>query len=161
MRILTIILTALILTGCNTPKEVSSKKEGVYTYSLNEKLKPYVFEYLNELEDNNIKFKNQSFIVMFDLDLINSPFAGLARGMFNEDLVFVVINPEIFFSMNEKQRRILIFHELSHDIFNIRHTASVKLMFPNMIGPTEANELDFKEEVKLLMGYIKINRDGK
>jgi hypothetical protein len=159
MKILTAIFTALILIGCNAPKEVVPKP--MYTHSINQTLKPYVFEYLAVLEENNIKFKNQSFIVMFDVDMNRSSYAGQARGMFNDNLVFVAINPKAFFSMSEKERMILIFHELSHDVFKIEHTPDIKLMRPKMMSPIEAHELDFDEEVKILMGYIKIKRDGK
>lgn len=159
MKILTVIFTALILIGCNTSKDVVPKP--IYTYCINQTLKPYVFEYLATLEKNNIKFKDQSFIVMFDIDLNGSSYAGQARGMFNDSLVFVAINPKAFFSMTEKEKRMLMFHELSHDIFKIKHTPNIKLMLPRMISPKESQELDFDKEVKLLMGYIKINRDGK
>ena len=88
MRILKILLIGLLFINCT-----SQAKDPVYTYELSKELQPYVFEYLSTLEKYDIKFKKQSFIVVFDADIMRTHLVGQAKGMFNDDLVYVKINP--------------------------------------------------------------------
>ena len=149
MRILKILLIGLLMLGC------SAEKEQVYTYELSKALEPYVYEYLNTLEKHDIKFKKQSFIVVFDADIMKTNLVGQAKGMFNDELVYVKINPELFGILTHKQKRHLIFHELSHDIFGIEHTQEIELMKPSMPNPYRSFKMDIDKEIKILMKYIK------
>ena len=108
MRTLTTLLIGLLLVNCTTPVEP------VYTYSISKELQPYVREVLTTLEFHNIEFKKQSFIVVFDADIIRTPLAGQAKGMDNDNLVYVLINPVIWGKLTVKERRHVIFHELAH-----------------------------------------------
>ena len=150
MRILKILLIGLLFVNCTSQIE-----EPVYTYELSKELQPYVFEYLNTLEKYDIKFKKQSFIVVFDSDIMRTPLVGQAKGMFNDDLVYVKINPKLWSYLTIKQKRHLIFHELSHDIFNIEHTEKVELMKPSMASPSQSFQMDIEKEITNLMMHIR------
>lgn len=150
MRILKILLIGLLFINCT-----SQIKEPVYTYELSKELQPYVFEYLSTLEKYDIKFKKQSFIVVFSPDLIRTNLLGVAKGMFNNELVYVKINPRLWNWLTPKQKKHLIFHELSHDIFNVVHTEDVELMKPSMANPFKSFIMNIDEEIKLLMKHIK------
>lgn len=150
MRLLNILLIGMLFINCS-----SQVKEATYTYELSSELKPYVFEYLATLEEHDIKFNNQSFIVVFDAGLVKTNLLGVARGMFNNDLVYVKINPRLWNWLTEKQKKHLIFHELSHDIFNITHTEDVELMKPSMANPFKSFIMDIDKEIELLMKHIK------
>ena len=149
MRILKTLLIAMLFVNCATPIEP------VYTYSISKELQPYVREYLLTLDDYDIEFKKQSFIVVFDADIIKTPLVGQAKGMFNNDLVYVKVNPKIWRHLTHKQRRHLLFHELSHDLFNIEHTKDVELMKPSMPSPSQSYYMDIDKEIDLLMKHIK------
>jgi len=150
MRILKILLIGLLFINCT-----SQSKEPVYTYELSKELQPYVFEYLSTLEKYDIKFKKQSFIVVFSPDLVRTNLLGVAKGMFNNELVYVKINPRLWNWLTPKQKKHLIFHELSHDIFNVAHTEDVELMKPSMANPFKSFIMNIDEEIKLLMKHIK------
>jgi len=150
MRILKILLIGLLFINCT-----SQVKEPVYTYELSKELQPYVFEYLSTLEKYDIKFKKQSFIVVFSPDLVRTNLLGVAKGMFNNELVYVKINPRLWNWLTPKQKKHLIFHELSHDIFNVVHTEDVELMKPSMANPFKSFIMNIDEEIKLLMKHIK------
>jgi hypothetical protein len=149
MRLLKILLIGMLFVNCAT------KVEPVYTYELSRELKPYVFEYLSTLEKHEIEFKKQSFIVVFDADIMRTPLVGQAKGMFNNDLVYIKINPKIWRNLTHKQRRHLLFHELSHDLFNIEHTKDVELMKPSMPSPSQSYYMNIDKEIELLMKHIK------
>ena len=150
MRILKILLIGLLFINCT-----SQVKEPVYTYELSKELQPYVFEYLSTLEKYDIKFKKQSFIVVFDADIMRTPLIGQAKGMFNDSLVYVKINPSLWRELTIKQKRHLIFHELSHDIFNILHTEDIELMRPSMASPAHSFKMNIEQEIINLMMYIR------
>ena len=152
MRTLTTLLIGLLLVNCTTPVEP------VYTYSISKELQPYVREVLTTLEFHDIEFKKQSFIVVFDADIIRTPLVGQAKGMDNDNLVYVIVNPVLWGKLTVKQRRHLIFHELSHDIFNTEHTYDVELMKPSMPSPQASFYMDINKEIELLMEHIKVTK---
>ena len=150
MRLLKTLLIGMLFINCS-----SQVRESTYTYELSSELKPYVFEYLATLEKHDIEFKNQSFIVVFDSDLVRTNLLGVAKGMFNNDLIYVKINPRLWNWLTAKQKKHLIFHELSHDIFNVAHTEEVELMRPSMANPFKSFIMNIDEEIELLMKHIK------
>ena len=149
MRILKTLLIAMLFVNCATPIEP------VCTYSISRELEPYVREVLTTLKLHGIVFKKQSFIVVFDADIIRTPLAGQAKGMDNDNLVYVLINPVIWSKLTVKERRHVIFHELAHDIFNTEHTFDVELMKPSMPSPQASFYMDMSKEIDLLMKHIK------
>ena len=150
MRTLTTLLIGLLLVNCTTPVEP------VYTYSISKELQPYVREVLTTLEFHNIEFKKQSFIVVFDADIMRTNLVGQAKGMDNDSLVYVIINPNLWGKLTVKERRHLIFHELAHDIFNTEHTFDVELMKPSMPSHSQSYYMDINKEIRLLMEHIKV-----
>ena len=149
MRTLTTLLIGLLLVNCTTPVEP------VHTYSISKELQPYVREVLTTLEFHNIEFKKQSFIVVFDADIMRTNLVGQAKGMDNDSLVYVIINPNLWGKLTVKERRHLIFHELAHDIFNTEHTFDVELMKPSMPSHSQSYYMDINKEIRLLMEHIK------
>ena len=152
MRTLTTLLIGLLLVNCTAPVEP------VYTYSISKELQPYVREVLTTLDYHDIEFKKQSFIVVFDADIIGTPLVGQAKGMDNDNLVYVIINPVLWGKLTVKQRRHLIFHELAHDMFNTEHTFDVELMKPSMPSPSQSYYMDINKEIELLMKHIKVTK---
>ena len=149
MRTLTTLLIGLLLVNCTTPVEP------VYTYAISRELQPYVKEVLTTLEIHDIQFKKQSFIVVFDADIMRTDTIGMAKGMDNDNLVYVIVNPILWGKLTVKQRRHLMFHELAHDIFNTEHTVEVELMRPSMATPLQSLYMNIDKEIELLMKHIK------
>jgi Zn-dependent peptidase ImmA (M78 family) len=147
-----ILLIALLFVSCANQAQ---KTIPTYTYELSNDLKPYVYSYLVALDQYGIKFKKQSFIVVFDADIITTNLVGQAKGMYNDNLVYVKINPKQWVNLTHKQKRHLIFHELSHDIFNTEHTANVELMKPSMPSNVQSFAMDIEKEIIQLMKHIK------
>ena len=150
MRTLTTLLIGLLFINCTSQSK--------FTYECSETLRPYLFMYLETLEKHDIKFKKQNFILVFDGDIMRTNLLGQARGMFNDELVYVKINPRIWNVLTQKQKKHLIFHELSHDIFNIEHTDMIALMKPSMASPSVSLAMDIDREIITLMSYIKVTK---
>ena len=129
-----------------------------YEYIVDDPLRPFVDEYFNILKDNNIRFKKKDFIVILSDELRGTPFAGFADGMFDKERVRVLVHPEYWNSLSNKQKKILIFHELSHDIFDSLHTNTVFLMQPKMHSRFVAENINWDWAVSELVKYIKDER---
>jgi hypothetical protein len=56
-----------------------------------------------------------------DVSILND-FIGYAAGMNNDDKVEIYINKKDWDLLDYDKKRILIYHELCHDIFNLEHT---------------------------------------
>tara|TARA_R110002153_G_scaffold28045_1_gene86953 strand:- start:768 stop:1223 length:456 start_codon:yes stop_codon:yes gene_type:complete len=126
-----------------------------YKYEVSEDLQPYVDEYFEILDDNDIKVKDRDFKVVFDDSLTETRFAGVAHGMFDPERVEVSVHPIFWTYLNERQKKILIFHELSHDLFDSLHTNDVFLMQPVMHSRFTSIMVDWDKAVKELIKYIK------
>ena len=126
-----------------------------YKYEVSSRLQPYVDEYFEILAENDIKVKKRDFKVVFDTSLVKTPYAGVAHGMFDSNRVEVSVHPYYWNYLNERQKKILIFHELSHDLFDSLHTNDVFLMQPRMHDRFTAKMVDWDKAIKELIKYIK------
>lgn len=89
---------------------------------VNKQLEPYLIEYIKLLKDSDIKLPFGKDLLI--IDFTNSlPFnlLGVAWGMNIDNITFIQINRRYWSILNKQQRRLLMFHELSHDIFNLEH----------------------------------------
>lgn len=126
-----------------------------YKYFVEPEIKPYVNEYIKLLKDNNVKVKEQDFVVLFSHVMPAPRIAGYAFGMFEDDFVMVNINPNIWVFLTKQQKRTLIFHELSHDLFNTLHSHDVFVMNPILHNPRESVLNDTNKSDIELIKYIK------
>ena len=99
MRLLKILLIAMLFLNC-----AGQTNKPVYTYEVSEALQPYVLDYMVHLKKYDIQFKKQTFIVVFDADIMRTHLLGTAKGMLHDDLVYVKINPREWGRLSHKQR---------------------------------------------------------
>ncbi len=109
------IIIALLITALSNAQ-----------HRVDKRLKPYVDEYFKILDDNNIDYNTPIILVTVSHPLKGTDYLGVALGMHNDNLVNVRISPR-FFELDRNSRLWVMFHELSHDMFNLRH-GSIKLM---------------------------------
>ena len=115
-------------------------------------LRQYTIEFLTKLDEYNVKYdKNQKIIVRFN-KLLGRGVAGAAYGMFHKEYTTVFINPQIWKLLNNDQKRWLVFHELSHDMFDMRHHMS------DIMHPTtpSAKRASMKIEKKMDFHFKKL-----
>jgi len=109
------IIIALLITALSNAQ-----------HRVDKRLKPYVDEYFKILDDNNIVYNTPTVLITVSQPLKGTDYLGVALGMNNDNLVNVRISPR-FFELDRNSRLWVMFHELSHDMFNLRH-GSIKLM---------------------------------
>ena len=133
--------TVSAITPSGTVTQVTKKP----LFHVSEALAPYVNNFLKSLKADNWKLNHfilTDFVVIFsheiDFDMSgsgpkSSGAAGIALGMKKDDLVYVVINTEVWLDASDFVKQDLINHELMHDMFNVMHTdleKEDKLMHP-------------------------------
>ena len=92
------------------------------TVVVNSTLAPYVNEYIGVMKANDIKIPwgNDLVLVDFSISLPNN-ILGIAWGMDIDNITLIGINARTWGGLSPEKRRLLVFHELSHDVFNTRH----------------------------------------
>lgn len=150
-----IYLVAITLLFLSTFVGVSDSRESIYLQGTNiqadKELLPYIKRYLKLLEDHNIEYdKSQPFLVKFNR-WANGQTLGVAWGMFEDGYVNIHINKQTWAIMTANERLITMFHELSHDLFNLEH-GSIELMKP--YKPSEVTSEDLKRMTKELVKHL-------
>jgi len=145
-----VVLSLLLLISLGSCKN--------YEYHVSEEIQPYVDEYFEILDDNDIDYKDQDFYVLFDGLIDLTGFVGYAHGMFDSTYVHISIHRAYWSTLSDKQKKILIFHELSHDLFDTLHTWDVFIMQPQMHNRFVAENINWDEAVNELVKYIKDGR---
>lgn len=152
-RVLLFVLLGFLLTTAGLHYTKQTTKDKVETspmYFIDPLLLPYVLDYEKELKDRGVSVpNNQSFSVL--LSRMPVRIAGIAIGMRNDYAVNVAINIALWKSYTETEKRFLIYHELSHDIFNVEHN-SCRLMVTSMV---DVGDEDFNAIMNELANLIK------
>jgi len=55
---------------------------------------------------------------------------GIALGTNNDSVVAILINKDRWYKITPNRKRMVLYHELMHDIFNAEHTDYKGLMYP-------------------------------
>jgi len=93
------------------------------------KYRGYVLEYINTLEENGIRVPAKiRWTVKEEPSFWMTRVLGRAEGMDDDRQVDVLLTP-LMYRMTENEKKFIIWHELTHDIFNVRHGETI-LMKP-------------------------------
>ena len=85
-------------------------------------LRPYVLDYVKTLSNAGIRIPYGKDLMIVDLSYtMPSNVLGIAMGMEIDNVVVVMINAREWGGLSFNQRVLLMYHELSHDIFNLYH----------------------------------------
>ena len=111
----------------------------------------YVKEFVKELEDAGIKIPEQKrWTVRTEPSFFVTTTIGQAVGMFDDRQVMVFVHP-LLKLQKPNVIRFVIWHELSHDVFNLKHGST-------MLMKTTASNNDgviFPIAKKMLIEYLK------
>lgn len=112
-----IVLLSLLLISCN--KEVERLPNTLYV--IDPLVHGYVMDYIKDVESIglNVENDNKSFSVI--LGRLPNSVAGIAIGMFNPYAVNVILNIDIWKVLSRAEKKALVYHELSHDVFELHH----------------------------------------
>ena len=88
---------------------------------VNQRYKKYVVEFIQEMDANGIRIPSQQrWTIEEDMVLYGAGLMGIAAGMNDDRQVNIRLSPRLRF-VDENTARFTIWHELAHDVFNVRH----------------------------------------
>lgn len=157
-----LLLSFCFITGSITYQEVLQYNNNQYkpeTIVVNKYLSPYVNEYVSILRNNDIKIPWGNDIVFIDMNGgLPRGILGVAWGMNIDNITLISINASSWRFLSDSQKKYLVFHELTHDIFNLKHF-DTQLM--NTPMPTYLNEFMVDVAMKQLVKILKIKDNDK
>ena len=96
------------------------------------RIEEFVHDYMELMDTEGIAVPPQQvFMIGFHSKVKRHNAVGMAFGMFNPFAVVVALDINIL-NLDRNQIRWVIFHELTHDLFDIRHESGLWLMRPVM-----------------------------
>ena len=117
-------------------------------------LQPLVNEYNSILESNGIRLPFGCDLALIDFTFsLPDNILGIAFGMNVDNVTVVSINAQKWWSLSPNQRKLLVFHELSHDIFNLHHFSTPIMDTPM---PMHVSDLDLLISIDKLINLLKL-----
>lgn len=133
--------------------EDSKANNNPKTVMVDKRLAPYVKEYVHILKSNDIDIPWGKDLVLIDFSMTLPPFVlGIAWGMNIDNVTLVDINYVRWYAMDNQKRRLLVFHELTHDVFNLEHF-EISLMDTPM--PQYVTKARVDQGIEELVKYLK------
>ena len=113
---------------------------------------------LSNVEDNaiRVRFGTRSLFKHYEKKHKLKIF-GIALGTNNDSAVAILINKDRWIFQDTRHRRLMMYHELMHDVFNVKHVNDRGLMHPvvdQVEGPPgyllrkELNKIKYEKERK-------------
>tara|TARA_R100000544_G_C2185759_1_gene39147 strand:+ start:56 stop:484 length:429 start_codon:yes stop_codon:yes gene_type:complete len=110
------LILLLLLVSCNK----SVEKKNTF-YAIDPAFSEYVLDFTKDLETIGEDLNNDNLSFSIIMGRLPRNVVGIAIGMDNDYAVNVVISQYYWNRLNKDERKMLIYHELSHDVFNITH----------------------------------------
>tara|TARA_R110000737_G_scaffold69034_2_gene97374 strand:+ start:193 stop:681 length:489 start_codon:yes stop_codon:yes gene_type:complete len=151
------VVLIVISIGLFSGYQYGIKDESKYSPNITAvapELRPLVNEYINTLESNNIRLPLGCDLVLIDFSLsLPRNVLGMAFGMEIDNVTVVSINAYQWLDLTPNQKKLLIFHELSHDIFNLYHFSTPIMDTPM---PMHVSDLDLLISIDKLINLLKL-----
>lgn len=119
-------------------------------------LQRYIDQYIDVMTAAGVEIPNQErFWVKFAGDnIVRPPVVGMAFGMFDPKSVVVGITPRLL-ALDKQYLKWVLWHELTHDLFDIRHESGLWLMMPSL--PEYVTDYDVERALCDVADYLAGN----
>ena len=146
-------MIGLITDNHRISKRSSGVDMTIKTVDVDRQLQPYLMEFDRVMHDAGIDVKYGSLVVIKFVSL-RTGLLGVAWGM-NHDVTVIHINPVLWATMSHQDKRMVMFHELAHDVFNLKHWSTLLM---NPVKPQLLDKAFVDNAIKLLVKHIKDGR---
>jgi|14_taG_2_1085336.scaffolds.fasta_scaffold13367_1 hypothetical protein len=120
---------------------------------IDKELQPYVIEFDRVIQESGIDPEYGSLVVI-QFRQLRQGLLGIAHGM-NHNVTLIDINSREWFKLSVQDKRMVIFHEMAHDVFNLEH-GSTLLMMPTK--PQVLTKQYVDDCIRLLIKHLKNGR---
>lgn len=152
ISLFTLLLTIIVVGKIQDKFRSNESPETVF---INSTLAPFINEYMDRLESEGIDLTWGKDLVSIDFSVsLPNNILGVAWGMDIDNITVISINGRVWNYLTHQQKRLLVFHELTHDVFNVRHfeTGLMNTPMPFFVSEDKVDSL-----MDDLVAYLKIN----
>ena len=122
---------------------------------IDEPFKGYYKLYTERLAVAGIEVPTGDILIQYSKPLRKTKYLGVARGMWNPSIVNIKVNPN-WKNRDMATRKWVMFHELTHDMFNIEHN-EISLMANKC--PDYLSRYDVEDAMDELVEFLKNEYD--
>ena len=156
LTVVSLIIVVGLGTGYNSMVKDSGPVKSQYNpniVAISYDLRYLVNDYINTLESNGIKLPYGRDLVLIDFSMsLPDNVLGMALGMNVDNVTVVLINGNKWFELSDNQKKLLVFHELSHDIFNLYHFSTPVMDTPM---PLFVSDQHLDLSIQSLINHLK------
>ena len=119
ISLFTLLLTIIVVGKIQDKFRSNERPQTVF---INSTLAPFITEYMDKLESEGIDLTWGKDLVSIDFSMsLPNNILGIAWGMDIDNITVISVNGRVWNRLTHQQKRLLVFHELTHDLFNVRH----------------------------------------
>ena len=152
---ISIILLLVFGLLANLVIEAQSLVDNNPQVRIDDPFKGYYKLYTDRLESEGIEIPKGSILIQYNRSLRKTKYLGVARGMWNPSSVYIQVNPN-WKNRDMSTRKWVMFHELTHDMFNIEHN-EISLMANRC--PDYLSRYDVDDAMDELVEFLKNEYD--
>ena len=112
-----VLLICLLLLACSDVSEEKVKT----MYMIDGEVMPYVLDFERDVKSIGLELNNSNKSFSVVLGRLPYRIAGIAIAMDNKFAVNVVLNIQLWHKLSDAEKRALVYHELAHDVYGLRH----------------------------------------
>jgi len=117
IKIIQVLLLSTLIS-CSKPE--TTQKVNPFYFVAPEAIE-YVLDFQKDVESVGLNIENDNISFSVVMGRLKGNLAGIAIGMFNPYAVNVVLNVDLWRVLSYAERKALVYHELAHDVFGLRH----------------------------------------
>ena len=91
-------------------------------------LEPMIKLFLKDCEENNIKLSSD-YKITSTFETLDKGKVALSYGIFNDKEIIIKVSPQEWRKASKPKRWYILYHELGHDVLNLKHGQGGKMMF--------------------------------
>tara|TARA_B110000977_G_scaffold136419_1_gene173313 strand:+ start:899 stop:1990 length:1092 start_codon:yes stop_codon:yes gene_type:complete len=91
-------------------------------------LEPMIKLFLKDCEENNIKLSSD-YKITSTFETLDKGKVALSYGIFNDKEIIIKVSPQEWSKASNSKRWYILYHELGHDVLNLKHGQGGKMMF--------------------------------
>ena len=120
-QLLVVVTAFFAITFHQTLTQEARRNSAPEKFAVNSMIRPYVAEYQMILQSHGIELPWGKVVVIDFTPTLPSGTLGVAWGMDVDEVTVISINMSDWRHLTNQERRIVVFHELTHDLFNLQH----------------------------------------
>lgn len=114
-----------------------------------------IYHDVNDIDESSFKsflYKIRNSDIISDFDLNQDGVLGVSKSIYDDTKITVSINPNEWSNSSDEKKLYVLYHELGHDILNLKHGEGGKMMFS--LSEEDYSLYDFLDDRDEMFNYF-------